>query len=155
VAHRVQCLTLALHEDQAALSGSGIGIPRGLGRGGSGLREIRVRGGGDQQLECRAVPDGALQPDRAVVGFGDRRRDRQAEPERAGLAAPVTGAGEPAEEPFQVRSGDAAAGVRDGKDGVRRGTWVYYRVNPQVMARMSAVLVSQPFPISVLSSIVD
>jgi ArsR family transcriptional regulator len=22
----------------------------------------------------------------------------------------------------------------------RRGTWVYYRVNPQVMARMSAVL---------------
>jgi ArsR family transcriptional regulator, arsenate/arsenite/antimonite-responsive transcriptional repressor len=26
----------------------------------------------------------------------------------------------------------------------RRGTWVYYRVNPQVMARMSAVLVPQP-----------
>jgi ArsR family transcriptional regulator, arsenate/arsenite/antimonite-responsive transcriptional repressor len=22
----------------------------------------------------------------------------------------------------------------------RRGTWVYYRINPQVMARMSAVL---------------
>jgi ArsR family transcriptional regulator, arsenate/arsenite/antimonite-responsive transcriptional repressor len=37
----------------------------------------------------------------------------------------------------------------------RRGTWVYYRVNPQVMARMSAVLVPQPFPSSVLSSIVD
>jgi ArsR family transcriptional regulator, arsenate/arsenite/antimonite-responsive transcriptional repressor len=26
----------------------------------------------------------------------------------------------------------------------RRGTWVYYRVNPQVMARMSAVLVPAP-----------
>jgi ArsR family transcriptional regulator, arsenate/arsenite/antimonite-responsive transcriptional repressor len=26
----------------------------------------------------------------------------------------------------------------------RRGTWVYYRVNPQVMARMSAVLLPQP-----------
>jgi len=26
----------------------------------------------------------------------------------------------------------------------RRGTWVYYRINPQVMARMSAVLVPQP-----------
>ena len=26
----------------------------------------------------------------------------------------------------------------------RRGTWVYYRVNPDVMARMSAVLVPQP-----------
>jgi ArsR family transcriptional regulator, arsenate/arsenite/antimonite-responsive transcriptional repressor len=26
----------------------------------------------------------------------------------------------------------------------RRGTWVYYRVNPEVMARMSAVLVPQP-----------
>jgi ArsR family transcriptional regulator len=26
----------------------------------------------------------------------------------------------------------------------RRGTWVYYRVNPQVMARMSAVLAPQP-----------
>jgi ArsR family transcriptional regulator len=26
----------------------------------------------------------------------------------------------------------------------RRGTWVYYRVNPAVMARMSAVLVPQP-----------
>ena len=26
----------------------------------------------------------------------------------------------------------------------RRGTWVYYRVNPHVMARMSAVLVPQP-----------
>jgi ArsR family transcriptional regulator len=26
----------------------------------------------------------------------------------------------------------------------RRGTWVYYRVNPQVMARMSAVLVPGP-----------
>jgi ArsR family transcriptional regulator len=25
-----------------------------------------------------------------------------------------------------------------------RGTWVYYRVNPEVMARMSAVLVPQP-----------
>jgi ArsR family transcriptional regulator, arsenate/arsenite/antimonite-responsive transcriptional repressor len=26
----------------------------------------------------------------------------------------------------------------------RRGTWVYYRVNPEVMARMSAVLVPEP-----------
>jgi ArsR family transcriptional regulator len=26
----------------------------------------------------------------------------------------------------------------------RRGTWIYYRVNPEVMARMSAVLVPQP-----------
>ena len=26
----------------------------------------------------------------------------------------------------------------------RRGTWVYYRVNPDVMARMSAVLAPQP-----------
>jgi ArsR family transcriptional regulator len=26
----------------------------------------------------------------------------------------------------------------------RRGTWVYYRVNPDVMARMSAVLVPEP-----------
>jgi ArsR family transcriptional regulator len=26
----------------------------------------------------------------------------------------------------------------------RRGTWVYYRVNPEVMARMSAVLGPQP-----------
>ena len=26
----------------------------------------------------------------------------------------------------------------------RRGTWVYYRINPAVMARMSAVLVPQP-----------
>jgi ArsR family transcriptional regulator, arsenate/arsenite/antimonite-responsive transcriptional repressor len=26
----------------------------------------------------------------------------------------------------------------------RRGTWVYYRINPQVMAQMSAVLVPQP-----------
>ena len=26
----------------------------------------------------------------------------------------------------------------------RRGTWVYYQVNPDVMARMSAVLVPQP-----------
>ena len=26
----------------------------------------------------------------------------------------------------------------------RRGTWVYYRVNPDVMSRMSAVLVPQP-----------
>jgi ArsR family transcriptional regulator len=26
----------------------------------------------------------------------------------------------------------------------RRGTWVYYRINPQVMARMSEVLVPQP-----------
>ena len=26
----------------------------------------------------------------------------------------------------------------------RRGTWVYYRVNPEVMTRMSAVLVPQP-----------
>ncbi len=26
----------------------------------------------------------------------------------------------------------------------RRGTWVYYRVNPEMMARMSAVLVPQP-----------
>jgi ArsR family transcriptional regulator len=26
----------------------------------------------------------------------------------------------------------------------RRGTWVYYRVNPQVMGRMSAVLVPAP-----------
>ena len=26
----------------------------------------------------------------------------------------------------------------------RRGTWVYYRVNPQVMARMRAVLVPAP-----------
>jgi ArsR family transcriptional regulator len=26
----------------------------------------------------------------------------------------------------------------------RRGTWVYYRVNPDVMTRMSAVLVPQP-----------
>ena len=26
----------------------------------------------------------------------------------------------------------------------RRGTWVYYRVNPDVLARMSAVLVPQP-----------
>jgi ArsR family transcriptional regulator, arsenate/arsenite/antimonite-responsive transcriptional repressor len=26
----------------------------------------------------------------------------------------------------------------------RRGTWIYYRVNPDVMARMSAVLVPQP-----------
>ncbi len=26
----------------------------------------------------------------------------------------------------------------------RRGTWVYYRVNPAVLARMSAVLVPQP-----------
>jgi ArsR family transcriptional regulator, arsenate/arsenite/antimonite-responsive transcriptional repressor len=26
----------------------------------------------------------------------------------------------------------------------RRGTWIYYRVNPQVMARMSAVLVPAP-----------
>jgi ArsR family transcriptional regulator len=26
----------------------------------------------------------------------------------------------------------------------RRGTWVYYRVNPAVMARMSAVLMPQP-----------
>ena len=26
----------------------------------------------------------------------------------------------------------------------RRGTWVYYRANPEVMARMSAVLVPQP-----------
>jgi len=26
----------------------------------------------------------------------------------------------------------------------RRGTWVYYRVNPDVMARMSAVLVPRP-----------
>jgi ArsR family transcriptional regulator len=31
----------------------------------------------------------------------------------------------------------------------RRGTWVYYRVNPEVMARMSAVLVPRPFPSSV------
>jgi ArsR family transcriptional regulator len=29
----------------------------------------------------------------------------------------------------------------------RRGTWVYYRVNPNVMARMSAVLVP-PLPVS-------
>ena len=26
----------------------------------------------------------------------------------------------------------------------RRGTWIYYRVNPDVMTRMSAVLVPQP-----------
>jgi ArsR family transcriptional regulator, arsenate/arsenite/antimonite-responsive transcriptional repressor len=26
----------------------------------------------------------------------------------------------------------------------RRGTWIYYRINPDVMARMSAVLVPQP-----------
>ena len=26
----------------------------------------------------------------------------------------------------------------------RRGTWVYYRINPEMMARMSAVLVPQP-----------
>jgi len=26
----------------------------------------------------------------------------------------------------------------------RRGTWVYYRINPQVMAQMSAVLLPQP-----------
>ena len=26
----------------------------------------------------------------------------------------------------------------------RRGTWVYYRVNPHVMARMPAVLVPRP-----------
>jgi ArsR family transcriptional regulator len=26
----------------------------------------------------------------------------------------------------------------------RRGTWVYYRINPDVMTRMSAVLVPQP-----------
>ncbi len=26
----------------------------------------------------------------------------------------------------------------------RRGTWVYYRVNPEVMAQMSAVLVPEP-----------
>ena len=26
----------------------------------------------------------------------------------------------------------------------RRGTWVYYRINPAVMARMSAVLMPQP-----------
>jgi ArsR family transcriptional regulator len=26
----------------------------------------------------------------------------------------------------------------------RRGTWVYYRVNPEVMTRMSAVLVPAP-----------
>ena len=29
-------------------------------------------------------------------------------------------------------------------DSERRGTWVYYRVNPDVMTRMSAVLVPQP-----------
>ena len=28
----------------------------------------------------------------------------------------------------------------------RRGTWVYYRVNPQVMARMSTVLTTEPAP---------
>jgi ArsR family transcriptional regulator len=37
----------------------------------------------------------------------------------------------------------------------RRGTWVYYWVNPHVMERMSAVLVPQPFPSAFLSSIVD
>ncbi len=26
----------------------------------------------------------------------------------------------------------------------RRGTWIYYRINPQVMVRMSAVLAPQP-----------
>ena len=30
----------------------------------------------------------------------------------------------------------------------RRGTWVYYRINPQVMERMSAVLVPQPAALS-------
>jgi ArsR family transcriptional regulator len=31
----------------------------------------------------------------------------------------------------------------------RRGTWVYYRVNPDVMTRMSAVLVPQPAALAV------
>jgi ArsR family transcriptional regulator, arsenate/arsenite/antimonite-responsive transcriptional repressor len=31
----------------------------------------------------------------------------------------------------------------------RRGTWVYYRVEPAVMARMSAVLVPQPAALAV------
>ena len=31
----------------------------------------------------------------------------------------------------------------------RRGTWVYYRVEPAVMARMSAVLVPQPTPLAI------
>ena len=34
-------------------------------------------------------------------------------------------------------------------DGERRGTWVYYRVHPEVLARLSAVLVpADPAPVS-------
>jgi ArsR family transcriptional regulator len=31
----------------------------------------------------------------------------------------------------------------------RRGTWLYYRINPAMMARMSAVLVPQPAALAV------
>jgi hypothetical protein len=53
------------------------------------------------------------------VGFGDRQRDRQAEPETTGLAATERlGTREPAEDPLQIRFRDAAARVRHGEHGV-------------------------------------
>jgi ArsR family transcriptional regulator len=34
-------------------------------------------------------------------------------------------------------------------DGERRGTWIYYRVRPQTLARLSAVLVAPGEPVEV------
>ena len=82
-------------------------------------RRSQLRGRRYDQLERGAVAAGAVHPDRAVVGFGDGLRNRQAEPESAGFPAAVRlGAGETAEDAVQVGRRDAAAGVGHGDDGL-------------------------------------
>jgi hypothetical protein len=50
---------------------------------------------------------------------------------------------------LERRLGDGEVGVAGTALGLisseRRGTWVYYRVNPEVMERMSAVLAAPRF----------
>jgi MFS family permease/nucleotide-binding universal stress UspA family protein len=91
-------------------------LPGGWLPGGSRV-PVHGRVRGYQQLERRTLAHGAVHPDGAVVGLGDRRHGRQPEPESAGLPAPVgRRAGEPAEDPFQVGFRYAAAGVRHPED---------------------------------------
>src|SRR5579863_3247478 len=84
---------------------------RMAGSAGQGLGDS-----GDDHLERRALPGGAVHADRAVVGFGDGLNDGQAEPEPAGLAvAGRLGAGEPAEDPAKLGGRDAGARIPHGE----------------------------------------
>src|SRR6266511_559779 len=68
------------------------------------------RGLWQDHLEQRALANGAVCPDRAVVGLGDGLDDRQAEADPAGLPVSMrVDAGELVEDPVEFRGWDAAA----------------------------------------------